>query len=103
MVFAIIIIALIGVIAFFHYTQGFWSATISAIITIFAAALAVGYHENVVNSLLKGQMAEQANAIALVALFGLTYIILRVIADKALPGNLRLPVIIDKIGAGVMG
>jgi hypothetical protein len=103
MVFAIIIIALVGVIAFFHYTQGFWSATLSAIVAVFAAALAVGYHENVVNTLLKGKMADQANAIALVAIFGLTYIILRVIFDKAIPGNLRLPVIIDKIGAGVMG
>jgi hypothetical protein len=103
MVFGIIIIALIGVIAFFHYTQGFWSATLSAVCAVFAAALAVGYHENVVNTLLKGKMADQANAIAIVAVFALTYLILRIIFDKAIPGNLRLPVIIDKIGAGIMG
>jgi hypothetical protein len=103
MVFAIIIIALVGVIAFFHYTQGFWSATLSAVCAVFAAALAVGYHENVVNSLLKGKMADQANAFALIAVFGLTYLILRIIFDKAIPGNLRLPVIVDKIGAGIMG
>ena len=103
MVFAIIIIVLIGVVAFFHYTQGFWSATLSAVCAVFAAALAVGYHENVVNTLLKGQMSDQANAIALIAVFALTYLILRIIFDKAIPGNLRLPVIIDKIGAGIMG
>ena len=103
MVFGIIIIALIGVIAFFHYTQGFWSATLSAVCAVFAAALAVGYHENVVNTLLKGKMADQANAIAIVAVFALTYLILRIIFDKAIPGNLRLPVIVDKIGAGIMG
>jgi hypothetical protein len=103
MLLATILIILVGVIAFFHYTQGFWSATISAIITILAAVLAVGYHENVVNTLLKGKMSDYANSFALVAIFGLTYLILRTISDKAIPGNLRLPVILDKVGAGIMG
>jgi len=103
MVFAIIIIVLIGVVAFFHYTQGFWSATLSAVCAVFAAALAVGYHENVVNTLLKGQMSDQANAIALIAVFALTYLILRIIFDKAIPGNIRLPHIVDGIGGAVGG
>jgi Colicin V production protein len=103
MIFAIIILALIGVVTFFHYTQGFWSATLSAIVAILAAVLAVSYHESVVDTLLKGKMADQANAIALVGVFGLTYLILRTIFDKAVPGNLRLPVILDKAGAGIMG
>jgi hypothetical protein len=103
MIFAILVIILVGVIAFFHYTQGFWSATLSAIIAVIAAVLAIGYHENVVDSLLKGKMADYAHAISLVAVFGLSYLILRIIVDKAIPGNLRLPVILDKVGAGVMG
>ncbi len=102
-IFAIIIIILVGAIAFFHYTQGFWSATISAIIAVIAAVLAVGYHETVVRTLLKGRMADYANGFALVAVFGLTYLILRTIVDKVIPGNLRLPVILDKVGAGAMG
>jgi hypothetical protein len=103
MIFAIIIIILVGAIAFFHYTQGMWSATISAIVAVFSAALAIGYHETVVETLLKGKMADQANAFALVAVFGLSYFILRTLIDKAVPGNLRLPVILDKVGAGLMG
>lgn len=103
MIFAIIILVLVGVIAFFHYTQGFWSATLSAIIAVFAAVLAVGYHESVVETLLKGKVADYANGFALIAVFGLTYLILRLIVDKAIPGNLRLPVILDKVGAGIMG
>lgn len=103
MVFGIIIIALVGVIAFFHYTQGFWSATLSAVVAVFAAVLAVGYHESIVNTLLKGRIADYANGFALVAVFGLTYVILRTIIDKMIPGNLRLPVILDKVGAGIMG
>ena len=103
MIFAIIIIVLVGVITFFHYTQGMWSATISAVVAVFSAALAIGYHETVVNTLLKGKMADQANAFALVAVFGLSYFILRTLIDKMIPGNLRLPVILDKVGAGAMG
>ncbi|HEV2295247.1 MAG TPA: CvpA family protein [Tepidisphaeraceae bacterium] len=102
-IFAIIIIVLVGVIAFFHYTQGFWSATLSAIIAVIAAVLAIGYHESVVNTLLKGRISDYAHAFALVAIFGLTYLILRAIIDKVIPGNLRLPVIVDKVGAGMMG
>ncbi len=103
MIFAIIVIILVGVITFFHYTQGMWSATISAVVTVLSAVLAIGYHEIVVETLLKGKMADQANAFALVAVFGLSYFILRTLVDKAVPGNLRLPVILDKVGAGLMG
>jgi hypothetical protein len=103
MIFAILVIVLVGVITFFHYTQGMWSATISAFVAVLAAALAIGYHETVVDTLLKGKMADQANAFALVAVFGLSYFIVRTLIDKMIPGNLRLPVILDKVGAGLMG
>ena len=103
MIFAIIVIILVGVIAFFHYTQGMWSATISAVVAVLSAVLAIGYHETVVETLLKGKMADQANAFALIAVFGLSYLLLRTVIDKAVPGNLRLPVILDKVGAGLMG
>ena len=46
MIFAIIILLFLGAIAFFHYIQGFFSATISAIITVFAAVSAFSYHES---------------------------------------------------------
>ena len=39
MIFSIIILIMIGMIAFFHYVQGVMSATISAILAVFAAAL----------------------------------------------------------------
>ena len=103
MFFSILVILFIGIIAFFHYVQGFFSATISAIITVLAAALALGYHETVVNLLLKGKMADQAHGIVLCILFAATYIVLRVIFDAAIPGNVRTPSTVDKIGAGLMG
>lgn len=103
MIFSIIILLLVGVIAYFHYVQGFFSATISAVIAITSAVLAVSYHETIVHSLLKGKMGDQAEAIALCLVFGVLYIILRIIFDKAIPGNLRFPASVDAIGGAAMG
>src|SRR3954468_3967644 len=103
MVLGILVILIIAIVAYFHYAQGFFSATISAICAVIAAVVAVSYHETVVASLLKGAMANMAHAMMLCAIFALTYIILRIIADKSVPGNVRYPLMVDKIGAGLMG
>ncbi len=103
MILNVIILILIGVIGFFHYVQGFFSATISAILAIIAAVLAVSYQETLIDMLLKGKMADEANAMTLCVLFAAIYITLRLIFDKAIPGNLRFPAILDKVGAGAMG
>jgi hypothetical protein len=104
MVLSLILLALAGAVAFFHYVQGFFSATISAILVAVAAIVAVGYHESLANALfLNSKFVEEGDAISLALLFAVTYIIPRVIFDLLIPGNVRLPVLVDKIGAGVMG
>jgi hypothetical protein len=103
MIFGTIIILLIGVIAFFHYLQGLFSATISAILAIIAAVLAVSYQETIIYALLKGKVADEANGMTMCLLFAVIYITLRSIFDKAVPGNLRFPNLVDKIGGAVMG
>src|SRR5712671_6083242 len=103
MIFNILIIAAIGGIAYFHYAQGFFSAFFSAIIAILAAVLAISYHEPVITGLLGGKMGDYAHSMVLVAMFALVYIVLRVLVDKAVPGNIRLPVIVDRVGGAAMG
>jgi uncharacterized membrane protein required for colicin V production len=103
MILTLIILVLVLAIAFFHYTQGLFSATLSAICTILAAVLAFSYHEVVVEALLGGRFAGAAHAMVLAVLFAVIYTVLRVLFDKMVPGNLRLPVLLDKVGAGVMG
>ena len=103
MVLTLIILLLVGAIAFFHYTQGFFSATISAMLAIISAVLAFSLHEKVVDTLLGGRFSDAAHAIALAALFATIYSVLRVAFDKMVPGNVRFPVIVDKVGGGVMG
>jgi uncharacterized membrane protein required for colicin V production len=103
MVFSILIFIVIAVIAFFHYVQGFFSATLSAMIAVVAAVLALSYDETVVNLLLKGKMADEAHGMVLCMIFAVVYIVLRVIFDAAIPGNVRTPSGVDKGGAILMG
>ena len=77
--------------------------SISAIIAVLAAALAVSYHEPIVTGLLGGKFADQAPGMTLCILFAVIYLVIRTLADKFVPGNLRMPVLAEKIGAGLMG
>ncbi|MCS7034594.1 MAG: hypothetical protein NZ561_11485 [Phycisphaerae bacterium] len=103
MIFSIIIILLIGGIAYFHYVQGCFSATLSAICAAFAAVLAVGYHETVVESLLGGRVADYAHGMVLAGLFAAIYLVLRLAFDGFVPGNVRLPLYVEKGVAAVAG
>src|SRR5439155_19770597 len=103
MIFSIIIILLVGGIAYFHYAQGFFGAFFSAAIAAIAAALAVSYHESLALGLLGGKAPEYSGALCLVAIFAVVYIGLRTLFDMAIPGMVRLPVAVDRVGGGAMG
>lgn len=103
MLFSVFIILVVGAVAYFHYVQGFFSATLSAVLAMIAAMLALSYQEPIVDKLLGGKFADVASGAMLCMLYVVIYIILRTITDKFVPGNMRLPVLADKIGAGVMG
>lgn len=103
MVFSILVILLVGLVAYFHYIQGFFSATISAILCVFAAVFAVAYYEPLTRVMLRGKMADQATALTLCIIFAVVYSVLRLLFDKAIPGNVRTPSTVDKVGAGLMG
>jgi hypothetical protein len=103
MVFSIILLVLTLIVGYFHFAQGFFSSTISLILCIFAAVVAVGYHEQVATYLFSAKIYDTANAIALVALFAVCYIVPRLIIDALVPGNVRFPFILDRVGAAVTG
>ena len=103
MILTTIIIVLVLTIAFFHYTQGFFSATISAMLAIISAVLAFSLHERIVESFLGGRFSDTAHGITLAVLFAVIYLVLRVAFDAMVPGNVRFPVIVDKVGGAAMG
>lgn len=103
MIFSVIVILLVAVIAYFHYVQGLLSGVLSATCAAVAAVLAFSYHEPIAQMLLGGKLADQAYAMILVALFAVIYLILRVIFDNLVPGNVRMPAIVDKVGGAITG
>ena len=103
MIFSIVILLLIGVIAYFHWVQGMFSGVISMVCAIVASLLAFSYHEQLAQSLFATKMTDQGHAISLVLLFAVSYLVLRVVFDNLVPGNVRLPATVDKVGGGITG
>ncbi|HEX4053546.1 MAG TPA: CvpA family protein [Tepidisphaeraceae bacterium] len=103
MIFSLILFALFAVVAFFHYVQGFFSAAISAILVAIAAVVALGWYEQVAPLFFNIKFYDQAASIAMILVFAVTYFVPRLICDSFIPGNVRVPFIMDKVGAAVMG
>jgi hypothetical protein len=104
MLMQIIVLALIAAIAYFHYVEGFFSSSISAIVAMFAALGAFSLHEQVAQLMVNQKiLPDQAQAISLTVLFAAMYIVPRLAFDALVPGNVRVPVLVDKIGSPVLG
>lgn len=102
MVFCLLLLAMVGIVGFFQFVQGFFSATISAILCLIAATVALGWYEQAA-LLFNAKMPEQAASISLVVIFAAAYFLPRLVIDSFVPGNVRVPFIVEKVGAGVMG
>src|SRR4051812_14966154 len=103
MIFSIFVLLAVLAVAYFHLVQGLFSATISAVIAVIAAVVALSYQETLVEGPLAGTAPEWVPPIVLMMSFALVYIILRTIFDKVVPGSMSLPAALDKIGGAVMG
>lgn len=103
MLFTIFILVLLAAIGFFHYVQGFFSSTISAIISIISAVVAVSYYETIVEGPLAGVAPDWMPALIVMGLFAVTFILLRTAFDKMVPGQIQVPAVVDKVGGAAMG
>src|SRR4051812_12914612 len=98
MMLSIFVILFIALIAYIHYVQGLLGGLISAVLAILSAMLALSYYEGMAHSLSGGKYNDASQGFCLVALFTLIYLVGRVLIDKMIPGNLRLPNTIDRVG-----
>jgi hypothetical protein len=103
MLFTIFILLLLGAVVFFHYVQGFFSATLSAIFAVIAAVIALSYHEWVIEQFVGDAMGDWGPPLVTLLMFAVTYFVFRVVFDKMIPGQIRLPSTMDKIGGALMG
>lgn len=103
---AIVIVCLAIVVLTFYqmHTQGFFSTVIMAGDTMLAAFVALNYYEKLAALLSEvGLSGFGLGCITLLGLFSITLLILRMITDRLVGGNMNFPTLVDRIGAGVFG
>ena len=103
MILSIVVILFVGLIAYIHYVQGLLSGVISAVLAVVAAMMAISYYEPLSDMMNGGKFSDQSHGICLIGIFALTYLIGRVIFDAVIPGNVRMPHIVDSVGGAVCG
>ncbi len=102
MVLIILSVILILAIAFFQIIQGLYSSLIMAILTVLCATVAFTFYEPAAQ-LLYDVGPGYADALALIAIFTLPLLVLRILSDKYLGANVVLGVWADRIGGGALG
>ena len=103
MLFSALVIIFIALVTYYHYAQGLFTAAISVACALLATLVAFGYYENMLNLFGYGKMADSLAGVMLMLLFGATYLVLRVVFDSAVPGNVSFPLYVERIGAAVLG
>jgi hypothetical protein len=103
MIISVVVILFVGLITYIHYVQGLMNGIISAVLAVTAAMLALSFYESAATSMSGGKYADESHGIMLIVIFAGVYIVGRVIFDKAIPGNIRMPHIADGIGGAIGG
>lgn len=83
--------------------RGLYRTTILFFCCLISAVVAFGFYENVL-ALLDWEFVRQfGEGSCLLLLFMVTALVLDMISEYALTGNMRLPVLVDRIGGGFVG
>lgn len=100
----IIMTAMVLVVGGFMMSrQSFYSNLLHAVWTIVAAMLAFNYFEPLADVLRGlGPMGMiGAEAVALGAIFAISMIVLREVADRLIRGNMNFPLLVERVGGGI--
>lgn len=90
-------------ITFFQSLQGLFSAMILFVLSVISSVVAFAFYEDLYLGLFMQWMPGEGEAVSLALLFLVTLLILRLLADKGLKGNVMIPARIDRIGGATMG
>ncbi len=102
MVIIIFATLLILGIAFYQTIQGCFSAIIMAILTVLCATVAFNFYEPL-GALLAGRLGAVADPSALLAVFVIPLLLLRIGFDRLISGNVVLGLWPDRVGGAVFG
>lgn len=103
MIFSIVVALMVILVTAFWVYQGFFSGVIMFLCTVTAAMLAFGFYEQVQSLWAASLNAGIGLPLALMLIFLLTLLLLRLATDKMIPDGVKLPLIVDRAGGGVCG
>jgi len=101
--FSLFSLVLILAIMFYQGLLGVFTSAINCILAVLAAAIAFGLYENVYYDYLLSSQPDDGRAIALVGIFIVSLLIMRLIVDQLITGNLKFSVLVDRLGGGAFG
>ncbi|MBC8201556.1 MAG: CvpA family protein [Planctomycetes bacterium] len=91
-IFNLIILGLVGLIAYWWANEGLFSAFIHMVCVVTAGAIALSLWEPITMSILTGGGFDNyAWGVVLIGVFSISLLILRVAADKIMPSNVNFP------------
>jgi len=103
MVVILLATALIVGIAYIQVVQGVFSALIMTILSVLSAAIAFTYYEPLAQTFFYNRFSAYADGTCLIALFVLSLLVLRLLADRFIPANVVLNVWPNRIIGGIFG
>ena len=103
MLLTVLAVILVGAIVVNQVIQGGFSALMTAVLSVIAACVAFNYSEPLVSAWLAGRVPKFADSIAIISLFVLTLLALRLAFDYVIRGNLYFPQIANWIVGGACG
>ncbi len=103
MIFSIVVALMVLLVTAFWVYQGFFSGVIMFLCTVTASMLAFGFYEQVHSLWAASLNAGIGLPLALMLIFLLALLLLRLGTDKMIPDGVKLPLIVDRAGGGVCG
>lgn len=101
--FSLFALVLILSITFYQGLLGAFTAAINCILAVLAAAVAFGLYETVYFDYLIDHQPEDGRGIALVGIFLVSLMVMRVIVDVVIVDNMKFPVLVERIAGGAFG
>ncbi len=98
----LLVLLMLVLITFFQGLQGLFSATILLVLSVISMVVAFGFYEDLYSGLLAQWLPGAGEAVSLMLLFLGTLIVLRLIVDLGIKGNVKIPRNLDRIGGGAV-
>lgn len=99
----LLVLLMLVLITFFQSLQGLFGALLLLVLSVISSVVAFGFYEDLYKGMLAQALPGEGQAVALMALFLVTLLVLRLITDFGIKGQVLFPQKMDRIGGALLG